>query len=300
MSTYLLDQVLHTLGLHPASGEHTPSGGMSGASLVRAETAAGERVMVKVSALDTEISRDQSTRELTVYTELTSRHAIPTPRLITSHRAPAWLAIALTVHEPAPPAPQWTVSHWEELARMLARMHGEVQPVPALLQHHRPERAVPQRELQTFAQHLWNGPGDDERIRAVLADLDQLEEVANSGPASFVHGDCHPGNVLHDENGRLLLVDWQSSGVGPSAGDLAFAFTRAVPTGAEIPRDRAIAAYCEEAGVDGAQTQRRITARQILTLVTQYPEFAGFLGEPEVRRLRAELDALLQRWTTRG
>ena len=183
---------------------------------------------------------------------------------------------------------------------MLARMHREVQPVPALLQHRRPDRAVPQRELQTFAQHLWNGPGDDERTRAVLADLDQLDEVANSGPASFIHGDCHLGNALHDGSGRLLLVDWQSSAVGPSAGDLAFALTRAVPTGADIPRDRAVAAYCDESGADLAQTERRITARQILTLITQYPEFAGFLGEPEVRRLRAELDALLQRWTTRG
>jgi thiamine kinase-like enzyme len=134
----------------------------------------------------------------------------------------------------------------------------------------------------------------------VLDDLDLLEEAARRGPLSFLHGDCHVENVLHTSDQQPLLVDWQSARVGPSVTDLAFAFTRAVPTGAAVPRAHAIAAYCSEAGVDVARTDQQITAHQILTLVRQYPEFSSFLNEAEVGRLRGELDALLSRWRNRG
>jgi aminoglycoside phosphotransferase (APT) family kinase protein len=297
MSIFQLDQVLQALDLELAAGESAPEGGMSGASLARARTRAGEPVVVKFSVLDSDLSRDQAARELTVFTELAAEHGIPTPRLLASHRTASWQAIALAAHDPAPPAPQWIARDWEELGQLLGKLHSGVHPVPQQLRHRRSGNPVLRRDLPAFARQLWNGPGDDGRVQAVLADLDQLTEAAGSGPTSFVHGDCHLGNLLRDGSGRLLLVDWQSSGVGPSAGDLAFALTRAVPTGATIPRDQAIAAYCERAGVEVGPTDRRITAQQLLTLVTQYPAFAGFLGEAEVTHLRSALDMLLARWS---
>jgi Phosphotransferase enzyme family len=51
------------------------------------------------------------------------------------------------------------------------------------------------------------------RLPAVAAVLGEL-------PATLVHGDVHPGNVLADAD-RATLIDWGSSRVGPAALDLA-------------------------------------------------------------------------------
>lgn len=273
---------------------------MSGSALTTAVTGDGEPVIVKVSALDSDARCDQAGRELAVYTQLAPEYALPTPRLIAHYRATDWIAIAIARHDPAPAAPDWGADDWCAFARILGRIHCDVLLVPNALRQEQPVRVDSRDSLKFFAEQLWHGPGDRERIRVVLDDLDLLEKVAGQGPVSFLHGDCHLENVLHTTDRQPLLVDWQSARVGPSAADLAFAFTRAVPTGAAVPRAHAIAAYCSESGVDVARTDERITAHQILTLVRQYPEFSSFLNETEVGRLRGELDALLSRWRNRG
>ena len=294
------DQVLQILGLRAVTNADAPTGGMSGSTLTRAVTADDEPVIVKVSALDSDAARDQARRELAVYTTIAPEHALPTPRLIAHYRAAGWMAIAVTRHDPAPPAPEWSADDWGAFARMLGRIHRDVHPVPNLFQPRSSVAVDPQQGLEAFAERLWHGPGDLRRIRTVLDDLRLLEEAAGFGAVSFVHGDCHIGNVLHTADRRPMLVDWQSARTGPPAADLAFAFTRAVPTGASIPREHVIAVYCDEAGADVAQTDRQITAHQILTLVRQYPEFASFLGPAEVSHLRVELDQLLGRWRNPG
>ncbi|GAA4714829.1 hypothetical protein GCM10023198_42620 [Promicromonospora umidemergens] len=299
MSAIHPDQVLRTLGLHAADSADAPTGGMSGSTLTRAVTDDGAPVIVKVSGFNSDAARDQAYRELAVYTEIAPEQAIPTPRLIADHRATTWTAIALAWHDPAPPAPAWSADEWSVFARALGRLHRDVRRVPAIFHRKRSTPTDPQGGLKSFAERLWHGPGDPERIRTVLNDLELLEGGARSGPVSFVHGDCHIGNVLTADR-QFMLVDWQSARVGPSAADLAFTFTRAVPTGAAIPRDHTIAAYCDEVGVDVARTDQQITAHQILTLVRQYPEYAGFLDQVEVDRLRNELDELLGRWRSGG
>lgn len=300
MNALQRDQVLRTLGVRAAGTAATPAGGMSGSTLTQAFTDDGEPVIVKVTVLDSDAARDQANRELAVYTELAPVHAIPTPRLVAHHRAATWMAIALARHDPAPPAPEWAAGDWSAFAKVLGRLHRDVHPVPDFLhRRRRPVTAGPQGALQSFAERLWHGPGDAERIRTVLNELELLEEVACSRPVSFVHGDCHIGNVLTADR-QFMLVDWQSARVGPSAGDLSFAFIRAASTGADIPRDQAVAAYCEEIGLDVARTERQVTAHQLLALVRQYPDFSGFLNKAGVGRLRREFDDLLGRWGSGG
>lgn len=296
MSSFPPAQVLKALGLRATDSADPPQGGMSGSTLTDAVTGAGEHVVVKVSPLHSDAARGRAHRELAVYRDLASEYALPTPRLVAHHQTADWLAIALTRDDPAPPAPDWTTDDWGTFARTLARLHRDVPPLP-----HRSEPEEPQQDRDTdpkaFAARLWHAPGDPDRIDTVLDDLGPLNEAARSGPVTFVHGDCHTGNVLRSADRQPMLVDWQSAGTGPAAADLAFAFTRAVPTGAAVPREHSLAAYCDEAGADAARTDRQVTAHQLLILVRQYPEFAAFLGRAEVERLRVELDHLIGRWT---
>ncbi|GAA1491316.1 hypothetical protein GCM10009626_40620 [Brachybacterium sacelli] len=95
-------------------------------------------------------------------------------------------------------------------------------------------------------------------------------------------------------------MDWQSARIGTSAGDIAFALTRAAAETGAVPRDRVIGAYSAAAGVEPDPTRRAVTAQQLLTLVEQYPEFADFLGTRDIDRLRRTFDLLLSEWADQG
>ncbi|MFC5272854.1 phosphotransferase family protein [Brachybacterium sacelli] len=130
--------------------------------------------------------------------------------------------------------------------------------------------------------------------------LDLLRGVVDAGPRTLVHGDSHLGNVVRSSLGQPLLVDWQSARIGTSAGDIAFALTRAAAETGAVPRDRVIGAYSAAAGVEPDPTRRAVTAQQLLTLVEQYPEFADFLGTRDIDRLRRTFDLLLSEWADQG
>jgi Ser/Thr protein kinase RdoA (MazF antagonist) len=75
-------------------------------------------------------------------------------------------------------------------------------------------------------------------------------------PACLVHNDCHPGNAVYQENGEVVLIDWDGAGLGASVIDLGFlliaadTYTPDVPcTGSSDERVHAI--------VDGYAEHRR-------------------------------------------
>lgn len=53
---------------------------------------------------------------------------------------------------------------------------------------------------------------------------------ATGGPATFLHGDVHPGNWYLTADGRLGLYDWQMCVIGGPARDLAYAITTHLTT----------------------------------------------------------------------
>lgn len=300
MPRIAVPEVLEALALRADTGAPELPGGMSGSQILGALTDRDVPVVVKVTALELPDEARRARRELEVYTELSQQLPLPAPRLVAAHSTGAWVAIALERLRPAPPAPQWATERWIDLATTLGELHSigsEVLGLPA------PVDALNSRsaeELRGFARQLWNGPADANRIRTVLDARDRLHEVVTNGFASFVHGDCHLGNVALSDDGRPLLVDWQSAHVGPSAADVAFALTRAAADSGSIPRDLVIDTYSAAADIDPAAVHRTITAQQLLILVEQYPEFAAFLGPDEVAGLRRAFDVLLEEWEERG
>lgn len=299
MPRIAVPEVLDALTLRAETAAPDPTVGMSGSHVLGAATDRDVPVVMKVTALDLPDEARRARRELEVYTDLSQRLSLPAPRLVAAHSTEAWIAIALERHRPAPPAPRWGTELWIDLATMLGEMHGAARGIPGLPP---PVDAVVPRsaeELSAFARQLWSGPGDAARLETVLGALDRLRDVVADGPTSFVHGDCHLGNVVLTDDGKPLLVDWQSAHVGPSAADVAFALTRAAAGTASIPRDQVIDAYSAAAGTDPAPVHRAVTAQQLLILVEQYPEFATFLGPDDVESLRRTFDVLLQDWEER-
>ncbi|OYN89352.1 phosphotransferase enzyme family protein [Parenemella sanctibonifatiensis] len=294
------NELFSALGLAAAEGADLPEGGMSGATLLEGLTTSGAPVIVKVIELSSPDQAGQGRRELFAYTELSRRIAIPSPRMVAAHETEDWIAIALERHEPAEPAQAWTTAQWTDLAGLLGRMHrtsrGVRSVTPPLDLQRRHERDGP----DSFARRLWSAPDDENRLKRVADDLTHLRAAVDESPHSFVHGDCHLGNVVRTSTGRPLLVDWASARVGPSVGDISFALTRAAASADTVPRHPAMDAYSSAAGVDADQTRRAATAHQLLILVEQYPEFADFLAPRDVDRLRRTFDALLREWVGRS
>lgn len=300
MPKIAMTEVLDALGVHADPDATPPTGGMSGSSVLGARTDHGTHVVVKLTVLATPGGSGRARRELEVYTELSLRMPLPAPRLVAAHRTDEWIAIALERHRPAPPAPEWTTAQWQGLATLLGRMHAGSRELAGPLP---PVEAAHSRtgdELSGFARPLWNGEGDAARLECAVAIRDQLRDTVSSGATSFVHGDSHLGNVVLTADGKPLLVDWQSAHVGSSAGDVAFALTRAAAGTTDIPRDEVLDAYSAAAGVDLGRTHRAVTAHQLLILVEQYPAFAAYLAPDDIAALRSTFDVLLDDWRERG
>ncbi|MFD1331180.1 aminoglycoside phosphotransferase family protein [Methylopila musalis] len=116
---------------------------------------------------------------------------------------------------------------WRAIALMgeLARIHAHIHRLPPPPGCRRWRRHVKPSIVDSLAPHL--GPAAIERARDLLL-------ASESG---FCHGDLSPSNVLVD-GGRLTVLDWGRSGVGPIAADVgrAYAFILcAAPGGAPTP-----------------------------------------------------------------
>ncbi|HET8897340.1 MAG TPA: phosphotransferase [Rhodanobacteraceae bacterium] len=109
--------------------------------------------------------------------------------------------------------------------RALASLHGalaklpvkETSPVAWLLERHRRVTARPAPPMaRTLAVHYANVL---ERIGACLvASADRI-----LGPAQWLHGDYHPGNLLFNESRVSGIVDFDEVGSGSPTLELAFA-----------------------------------------------------------------------------
>jgi hypothetical protein len=58
-------------------------------------------------------------------------------------------------------------------------------------------------------------------LARVLDDPAVLLAAAGEEPATLLHGDPWPGNVLRPSIGRRVWIDWEMASVGPAAADLA-------------------------------------------------------------------------------
>ena len=161
---------------------------------------------------------DPPDREERVYRALGGRPAFPAPRLVgVTNGADPYLVLE--------EIGGWDLRYrdldaWQAAAVALGRMHaGWLREAPSLealgfLDAWTVERAMTEAELALAAVH------DDEVLHAVVARHEPLAAELTSLPATLVHGDLAPKNVVVDEGGAAFFVDWEWAGVGPAALDL--------------------------------------------------------------------------------
>jgi Phosphotransferase enzyme family len=60
------------------------------------------------------------------------------------------------------------------------------------------------------------------------------------GPRTLLHHDCHPGNLAHLPDGRVVLFDWQLVRAGPWASDVAYLLSTSLSTDDRRAHERAL------------------------------------------------------------
>ena len=171
-------------------------------------------------------------REIHVYRDLLDGAGLGTAEYHGSSIDPAqdrwWLFIENVVGDAL-----WQIGEfdvWEETARWLARMHGDlgrrVNERGPLLHYDRDLLGVWARRASGFADDpgsTWSTE-DRQRVRELTARYDAVTEQLAALAPTFIHGEFYPSNVLVQQGGRtprVCPIDWEIAAVGPGLLDLA-------------------------------------------------------------------------------
>jgi hypothetical protein len=138
-----------------------------------------------------------------------------------------------------------------------------------------------------FPDRAGSAAGDT--VLALRSDPTPLLRALRTTPSTFVHGDWKAGNLGSHDDGRTILIDWQSPGEGPGASELAWYLAL---NAARLPeaKEDAIDAYrsaLERRGIDTAGWFERQLALCLLGMLVVFgwekalgsdDEFAWWLG----------------------
>lgn len=268
-----VERIVTELGL-TVSGV-PPSGSASGSHVLPVITGDGTEAILKITIGDGGANWDASVRELGFYREISGDLGVHTPRLLDHQLTEDSIALVITRHPPPRPAVGWAHDHWLLLADDLATIHRQpVEPRPP-----QPLPANPSKKATEF----WNGSAE------VIADLldrpAELHRRATTLDTAFVHGDCHADNISVTDDG-LIWLDWQGSGPGNPAGDLAFPSVRARPSDAVVPLEAMAKRYADHRGLQPSAVLDAVLASELLVLLFQWPDYAQFNTDEGNQRVR--------------
>jgi aminoglycoside phosphotransferase (APT) family kinase protein len=261
---------------------HRPPDAQSGAGVWAVRTAAGQPAYLKVSG-DVAAAR----RELRFYRELAPVAPVRTPALLGAIEDADGVVLLLAAAGQARGPASWPAEAWARLGADLAALHG--MPLPPDPRWRTPDLAV-------GPDPFWVGRLPE--LPELFADRAALRAAMLALPPAFVHGDCHPSNLLHS-GGGLVFCDWQSAGIGRPAADLAFLSVRATPAGVVVP-PALMDAYATVRGCDRRTLRRAVVAEEIAVLLGQWPPYARLHDAAGVGRVVRRARDLARVWLAEG
>ena len=83
-----------------------------------------------------------------------------------------------------------------------------------------------------LAEHT--GSFSESQLNEIAGKINNLIEWHDTEERVLIHGDFHWDNLLEDENGNILICDWQGVNLGGASGDLSFFLSRLDGDGIQI------------------------------------------------------------------
>ncbi|SCG66607.1 phosphotransferase family protein [Micromonospora inositola] len=231
-------------------------------------------------------------RELRFYEDLAPVAPVRTPRLLDCLDTENGVAALLEAAGENRQAQAWTGRMWADLGRELAGLHN--MPLPTGADWNRPDalqEALADPDLDQISA-FWAPTLP--QLAALLALRVELGAHIGALPPTFIHGDCHTGNLVHAAD-SLAFCDWQAAGIGRPAADLAFLSVRATPAGSVVP-PALINAYLDIRPCDHQTLQRALLAEELATFVFLWPPFAAVNSSLGIARVRRRTLELAKRW----
>lgn len=113
------------------------------------------------------------------------------------------------------PPHQWSASVADQLAAMLARLHG-IDPAPVAL-------LLPRYADRVERWLARTGHTSDESMResAIREVLNDWWPHRREHPPRILHGDYWPGNTMWSDGRLVAMIDWEDAAIGDQRSDLA-------------------------------------------------------------------------------
>lgn len=139
----------------------------------------------------------------------------------------------------------------EKIMKTLASVHVSEIP-PLLKQKQHAAQPLSEEQIRVSVEGwltvLDEHPGvfDETPLKRIAGEINRIISWHGSEEAVLSHGDFHWDNLLTDDQGRIIICDWQGVEAGAASGDLSFFFGRLRGDGIQMKEQEVVEAYGRE------------------------------------------------------
>jgi hypothetical protein len=228
-------------------------------------------------------------REKSIYLTLKEHLPVHIPDLVAAHPKGEWLVLA---HLPAGRRPEkWTAADYLLAAEQLAVLHDRFwgldihltvypwleQPLKSDLDIYLQAAKTDAAKLAQNSNSVLSSQTDILSItEKIIKNIDRITDTLLNSPATLLHGDYWPGNILIETNSQITIFDWEDAAIGPAILDLLSFLQGSSWHFSPLPisSDEIIAHYRSQLGQAGAHTY----SNQEFELLWDYAVMWTFVG----------------------
>ncbi len=190
----------------------------------------------------------------------------------------------------------------QKITRALAELHTDETPPFMLQRQGKAEPMSGQRIeecLSGWKCVLEEHPGafDENRPKEIADKINEIIIRHDSEERVPMHGDFHWDNLLQDENGHILLCDWQGVHLGGVSGDLSFFLSRSGGDGIRIDAEVFLDSYVNGIlELSGKQIRRQdiIWHMNAANVITSFAFWHEYLHGSSVERVQDIYGKMIQ------
>jgi hypothetical protein len=257
---------IRELAAQPLATPRRPDRAAQGVRGLRVEYAVGSDVavvdcVVKEPAAARAGLPHPGVREAGLYRNLAQQLPVPTPALIAADPGGSWLVLEAVEADETRGA--WDAAACYQALGLLTRLHERfwgladdfaVYPWLARpLTHdfevhvHGAAYALGQLVRDEWPPLIAHSPQILGTLGQIISQAEQVVAPLRALPFTLLHGDFWDGNIVRDEDGDMIVLDWQLAGLGPGVLDLVVMITTSQWGGAlPVAPDRLAARYRSE------------------------------------------------------
>ena len=173
-------------------------------------------------------------REVAFYHNLAEQIPIGVPRLLADQPDGEWMVFEYIQTDLV--VDQWTADHYLTATDFLAILHDRFWNLGDDLDIYTWLARPLTRDLEIYLQAATNGThrllkrgslpifhhetGYLEMLQDLVGHAGYIAQELRKVPATLIHGDYWPGNLIQAQGGNLMALDWQMVGIGPGLFDL--------------------------------------------------------------------------------